>query len=107
MLPDSTYFDRKQAEAREIVPQPLTVEKGDIRGMQITTTSPPSTGLIRLGAAARMAGLTPEAMRAALARNEIPVSRLTIGKLTFLRASELHIWLTAPTPSPASADLFK
>lgn len=74
--------------------------------MQTLDALPPTTGLLRLAAAARMAGLTPEAMRAALARNEIPISPVRLGKLTFLRASDLHLWLTA-TPSPAAADLFK
>lgn len=75
--------------------------------MQALDTPPQATGLLRLAAAARLAGLTPDAMRAALARQEIPISRVQLGKLTFVKAAELHTWLTAPTPAPAAADLFR
>jgi hypothetical protein len=52
-----------------------------------------------------MVGLTPDAMRAALARQENPIARVQLGKLTFVKAAKLNQRLTA-TPSPA-ADLFK
>lgn len=74
--------------------------------MQIPDTHPPSTGLLRLGAAARLVGLTPDAMRAALNRQEIPISRVQLGKLTFVKAAELNQWLSS-APAPASANLFK
>ena len=81
--------------------------------MQVLNTLPQATGLLRLATAARMAGLTPDAMRAALTRQEIPISRVRLGRLTFVKAAELHSWLTAPTPAtpatPATAttDLFR
>ena len=69
-------------------------------------THPPTNGLLRLSAAARLAGLTPEAMRAAIARNEIPIAPIHLGKLTFVKAAELNQWLSS-APAPAAADLFK
>ena len=77
-------------------------ENRDSQGMH---TPPPTNGLLRLSAAARLAGLTPEAMRAALARNEIPITSIHLGKLTFVKAAELNQWLSS-TPAPASANLF-
>jgi hypothetical protein len=66
--------------------------------------NPQANGLIRLSAAARAAGLTPRAMRAALTTRQIPVNVLEVGKLQFVRSAELHTWLTAP-PAPVT-DLF-
>jgi hypothetical protein len=76
--------------------------------MIIQDTPIPASGLLRLAAAARLAGLTTDVFRAALARGDIPLLSIRIGNLTFVRATALEAWLNpAPTPSPASADLFK
>lgn len=72
--------------------------------MQAPDTPLPATGLIRLTAAARIVGVTPETMRAALNRQDIPIARIQLGNVCFVRAAELNQWLTAPTP--ATADLF-
>jgi hypothetical protein len=72
--------------------------------MQVDIT-PQANGLMRVSAAARAAGLTPRAMRAALSARQIPVNVLEVGKLQFVRAAELNQWLTS-APAPAAADLF-
>jgi predicted HTH domain antitoxin len=75
--------------------------------MQIQDIHIPASGLIRLSAGARLAGLTPEAMRAALDSQQIPIRRIQLGNLSFVRAAELITWLSpAPAPPAASADLF-
>lgn len=72
--------------------------------MHVQTDQTPS-GLLRLAAAARIAGLTPRAMARALASRDCPVAVVQIGKLQHVRAAELNTWLTA-APAPATADLF-
>lgn len=51
--------------------------------------------LIRLNAAARLVGMTPEALAALCKAGDIPVELLSIGPrgLRYVRASELGAWL--------------
>lgn len=69
-----------------------------------TANTPPSIGLLRISAAARIAGLTPRVFRESLSTREIPIATVRIGKLQHVRAAELNQWLTS-TPAP-SEDLF-
>ena len=71
----------------------------------MNATTPTPTGLLRISAAARLAGLTPRVFRESLAAREIPIATVQIGKLQHVRAAELNQWLAA-TPAPATADLF-
>jgi hypothetical protein len=68
--------------------------------------TPQATGLLRLAAAARLAGLTPDILRAALRRGDAPLTPVQLGHLTFVKAAELNQWLSS-APAPAPVDLFK
>jgi hypothetical protein len=70
-----------------------------------TANTPPPIGLLRISAAARIAGLTPRVFRESLATRQIPITTVVMGKLQHVRAAELNTWLTS-APAPAAADLF-
>lgn len=57
-------------------------------------------GLIRLSAAARLAGITPELLETGAANGEIPVEIIQPGKrIKYVRAAELGNWLRGRQPS--------
>lgn len=57
-------------------------------------------GLIRLSAAARLAGITPELLESGAASGCIPVEIIKIGpRIKYVRAAELGNWLHGRKPS--------
>lgn len=70
------------------------------------TKTTPEIGLLKIAQAARLAGLTPQALRAGLACRDVPVAVVRIGAIAYLRASEFNTWLSS-APAQASANLFK
>lgn len=58
--------------------------------------NPPSAGLWRLAAAAKMAGLSPDTLARSCESGEIPVTLVRLGpRLRFVRAAELTAYLAA------------
>jgi hypothetical protein len=66
-------------------------------------------GLYRLPAAAKRAGLSPDLFVKAAERGDIPITPVRIGRLIFVRVSELEAWLQPAErlcPAPAEVNLF-
>lgn len=69
-----------------------------------TASYPPSSGLWRLSAAARMAGIAPDTLARACHEKRIPVELLELGpRSRFVRSEQFQAWLSARS---APADLF-
>lgn len=61
-----------------------------------TTLTPPCSGLWRLGAAARLAGVPPESLARACRDKRIPVELVELGpRSRFVRVEQFQSWLSA------------
>ncbi|WP_042886309.1 helix-turn-helix transcriptional regulator [Cupriavidus necator] len=71
---------------------------------QVAPSAPP--GLYRLAAAAAVVGISVDLLEASIKRGDIPVNLVKLGErgLAFVRATELHAWLTGPVASVSPAD---
>ncbi|MBF6987243.1 AlpA family transcriptional regulator [Cupriavidus sp. IK-TO18] len=70
---------------------------------QVAPSAPP--GLYRLAAAAAVVGISVDLLEASIKRGDIPVNLVRLGErgLIFVRAAELHAWLTGPDPGTSPA----
>ncbi|WP_316150066.1 hypothetical protein [Cupriavidus sp. BIC8F] len=70
---------------------------------QVAPSAPP--GLYRIAAAAAVVGISVDLLEASIKRGDIPVNLIKLGErgLVFVRAAELHAWLTGPVASLSPA----